>query len=167
MVGAFVVGALFVAAFLGWERRARYPMLPLAYFRSRGFATANGVIFFQFVSLIGSLFMITQFFQIGLGYTPLQAGVRILVWMAMPMLVAPIAGLLAARFGNKPLMLLGMILQGSGLGWLAAAVEPVADFIRGNVSPYAGDGGFPAGPAPRTTALSTGRRCWSRSDPRV
>lgn len=124
VIGAFVVGALFLATFLGWERRAPHPMLPLAYFRSRGFSTANGVIFFQFVSLIGSLFMITQFFQIGLGYSPFQAGLRILVWMAMPMVVAPIAGILAARFGNKPLMLLGMILQGGGLGWLAAAVEP-------------------------------------------
>jgi hypothetical protein len=48
-------------------------MLPLGYFRRRGFATANAVIFFQFTSLIGSLFFITQLFQIGLGYSPLAA----------------------------------------------------------------------------------------------
>jgi EmrB/QacA subfamily drug resistance transporter len=124
VTAAFVLGALFVAAFIGWERRARYPMLPLAYFRSRGFSTANAVIFFQFISLIGSLFMITQLFQIGLGYSPLQAGVRILVWMAMPMLVAPIAGRLADRFGNKPFMVLGLSLQAVGLGWLSMVVTP-------------------------------------------
>ena len=124
VIGAFVVGGLFVALFLGWEHRTRYPMLPLAYFRSRGFTTANGVIFFQFLSLIGSLFMITQFFQIGLGYRPLEAGIRILVWMAMPMIVAPIAGGLADKLGNKPFMFLGLLLQGLGLGWLSLVVEP-------------------------------------------
>jgi EmrB/QacA subfamily drug resistance transporter len=123
VIGALVAGVLFVAAFVVWERRARYPMLPLAYFRSRGFTTANGVIFCQYISLIGSLFFITQLFQIGLGYSPLQAGVRILVWMAMPMLVAPIAGGLADRFGNKPFMLLGLVLQAVGLGWLALVVH--------------------------------------------
>jgi EmrB/QacA subfamily drug resistance transporter len=68
VVGALAAGALLVAAFLAWERRARHPMLPLAYFRSREFNTANGVIFFQFISLIGSLFFITQLFQIGMGW---------------------------------------------------------------------------------------------------
>ena len=52
-------------------------MLPLAYFRRRGFSTANAVIFFQFMSVIGSLFFITQLFQIGFGYSPLAAGLRI------------------------------------------------------------------------------------------
>ncbi|TCM37002.1 hypothetical protein EV648_12178 [Kribbella sp. VKM Ac-2568] len=59
-------------------------MLPLEYFKRRAFTAANGVTFFQFISLLGSLFMITQLFQIGLGYSPLEAGLRILVWMAMP-----------------------------------------------------------------------------------
>jgi EmrB/QacA subfamily drug resistance transporter len=96
VIGALAAGALLMAAFLAWERRPAYPMLPLAYFRRRGFAAANAVIFFQFTSVIGSLFFITQLFQIGLGYSPLGAGRRILVWMAMPMLVAPAAGAPAA-----------------------------------------------------------------------
>lgn len=92
-----------MAAFLAWERRARYLMLPLAYFGRRGFATANAVVvFFRFISVIGSLFFITQLFQVGMRYSPLQAGLRILVWMAMPMVVAPITGALADRMGNKP-----------------------------------------------------------------
>ncbi len=108
-------------------------MLPLAYFRRRGFATANAVIFFQFISLIGSLFFITQLFQIGLGYSPLQAGLRILVWMATPMLVAPVAGALADKVGNRPFMVArpghagrraglagGGHRAGSGLGTLVA-----------------------------------------------
>ncbi|HKA96057.1 MAG TPA: MFS transporter [Streptosporangiaceae bacterium] len=124
VTGALAAGALLMAAFLAWERRAAYPMLPLAYFRRRGFAAANAVIFFQFTSVIGSLFFITQLFQIGLGYSPLGAGLRILVWMAMPMVVAPAAGALADRLGNRPFMVAGLILQAAGLGWLAAITGP-------------------------------------------
>ncbi len=128
VIGALVVGATLVALFLAWENKARYPMLPLKYFRSRAFSTANGVIFFQFVSLLGSLFMITQLFQIGLGYSPLQAGLRLLVWMAMPMLVAPIAGRLSDIVGNKPFLIVGLLLQSAGLGWLAIVVAPAVDY---------------------------------------
>ncbi|SCE25868.1 drug resistance transporter, EmrB/QacA subfamily, partial [Streptomyces sp. DvalAA-14] len=121
---ALVVGAILMTAFLSWQRRARHPMLPLAYFSSRGFSTANGVAFFLSFSLIGSLFMITQMFQIGLGYNPLQAGLRILVWTAMPMLIAPLAGGLSDKIGNKPFMMFGLLLQGGGLLWLALASKP-------------------------------------------
>lgn len=124
VVGALVVGVGCMVGFLAWERRARYPMLPLEYFKRRAFSTANAVVFFQQVSLIGSLFMITQLFQIGLGYGPLGAGLRILVWTAMPMLVAPVAGALSDRLGNRPFMLAGMLLQGIGLGWLAFVATP-------------------------------------------
>ncbi len=128
VTGALAVGVILMIGFVAWERRARYPMLPLAYFRRRGFATANGVIFFQFISLIGSLFFITQLFQVGLGYSPLGAGLRILVWMAMPMLVAPVAGALADRVGNRPFMFSGLALQAGGLGWLAAVARPGAGY---------------------------------------
>jgi len=124
VAGSLAAGIALMAAFLAWERRARYPMLPLAYFGRRGFATANAVVFFQFIAVIGSLFFITQLFQIGMGYSPLQAGLRILVWMAMPMVVAPVAGALADRIGNRPFMAIGMAMQAIGLGWLAMVAEP-------------------------------------------
>ena len=124
VIGAFLGGVAFVAAFLFWERRTPYPMLPLGFFRRRAFAIGNAVGFCQFCSLLGALFLITQLFQLGLGYSPLAAGVRILAWMAMPMLVAPITGILAGRFGTRPFLLGGALLQGVGLIWVAAAAEP-------------------------------------------
>ncbi|WP_165966867.1 hypothetical protein [Actinomadura sp. 7K507] len=60
VIGALVAGAVLVAAFAGWERRTRHPMLPLEYLRRRGFITANAVALLQHTSLIGSLFMIAQ-----------------------------------------------------------------------------------------------------------
>jgi len=128
VIGALAGGVVLLAAFVVRERRAAHPMLPLEYFSRPGFSGPNAVAFLQFVSLLGSLFMITQLFQTGLGYSPLQAGVRILVWMAMPMLVAPVAGALADRIGNGPLMFGGLLLQGTGLGWLGAVTEPGVGF---------------------------------------
>jgi MFS family permease len=124
VIGAFAVGAAFVGAFVGWEQRARHPMVPLGYFRLRGFSSANGVVFFLFASLFGALFLIAQLLQTALGYSPLEAGLRILPWTGMPMLVAPVAGALADRFGNRPFMAGGVVLQAVGLGWVATIVEP-------------------------------------------
>lgn len=128
VAGALAAGAALAVAFVLWERRARFPMMPLEYFRNRAFATANIVNFFLMVSLIGSLFFITQLFQTGLGYSPMRAGARILVWMAMPMLVAPLAGALADKVGNKPFMLTGMLMQGGGAAWLAAVASPQVSY---------------------------------------
>jgi EmrB/QacA subfamily drug resistance transporter len=123
-VVALVLGGVLVAAFLSWERRTTTPMLSPELFRSRTFNAANVVSFFMFASLFGVLFLMMQFLQTALGYSPLAAGLRTLPWTGAPMLVAPIAGLLADRFGNKPFLLLGLALQAAGLGWIAAIAEP-------------------------------------------
>jgi EmrB/QacA subfamily drug resistance transporter len=124
VLAAFAAGAVLTTAFLAWERRTPKAMLPLPYFRIRGFSTANAIVFFLFFSILGALFLMTQLFQIGFGYSPLGAGLRILAWMAMPMLVAPIAGALADRFGNRPFLMAGLTLQAGGLIWLSRLVEP-------------------------------------------
>ena len=128
VIGSLAGGAAMLLGFILWELRAAHPMIPMGYFRSRDFSAANAAGFFLSVSLIGSLFFITQYFQLGLGYSPMQAGARILVWMAMPMIVAPLAGALADRFGNKPFIIAGLALQGAGALWLASAAEPHASY---------------------------------------
>ncbi|MBM9508612.1 MFS transporter [Streptomyces sp. KK5PA1] len=128
VITSLLVGAAFVGAFLAWERRAPHAMVPLHYFRIREFTTANFVIFFQFMSLIGTLFMLTQLLQVGMGYGALGAGVRILVWAGTPVVIAPAAGLLADKIGNKPFMVLGLFMQGTGLIWLAAVTKAGVGF---------------------------------------
>ena len=61
--------------------------------------------------MFGSIFLLAQFFQVVQGYSPLQAGLRTLPWTFMPVIVAPIAGLLSTRTGTRPLLVLGMALQ--------------------------------------------------------
>ena len=120
VIGAISAGIVLIAAFLAWERRTPTPMLPLRLFRERGFSSANGVSFFLYAGLFGAVFMMSQFFQTALGYSPLQAGLRLLPWTATPMIVAPIAGALADRYGTRRFMVAGLALQGIGLAWVAS-----------------------------------------------
>jgi EmrB/QacA subfamily drug resistance transporter len=124
VVGSFAVGTLLIAAFVAWEQRVREPMLPLRFFRSRAFSAGNAAIFFTFASLFGAVFFYAQLLQIGLGYSPLEAGLRLLPWTACFITVAPIAGALADRIGERPLMVGGLLLQAAGMAWLALIADP-------------------------------------------
>jgi MFS family permease len=94
-------------------------MLPLALFRRAAFSTANGVSFFMYAGLFGTLFLMTQFLQTAQHHSPLQTGIRLLPWTAAAMVVSPIAGKLADRYGNRPFMAAGLVLQALGLAWIA------------------------------------------------
>jgi EmrB/QacA subfamily drug resistance transporter len=124
VVGALVVGVLLLIAFVIWELRAREPMLPIRFFRSRAFSSGNAASFFLFASLFGGVFFFAQFLQIGLGHSPLEAGLRIVPWTATLFVVAPVAGALSDRIGERPLMVTGLSLQAIGMGWVALIAEP-------------------------------------------
>ena len=124
VVGALVGGAILLAAFVAWELRAPEPMLPMGFFRSRAFSAGNAAIFFTLASLFAAVFFNAQLLQTVLGYGPLDAGLRLLPWTATFITVAPIAGALADRIGERPLMVGGLSLQAIGMGWLALIVEP-------------------------------------------
>jgi EmrB/QacA subfamily drug resistance transporter len=120
IVSALVAGAVLLAAFVAWELRATEPMLPMRFFRDRAFSAANGASLFMYFGMFGSIFLLTQFFQTAQGYSPLEAGLRVLPWTAMPMVVAPIAGALSDRIGGGRIMATGLFLQAAGLAWIAA-----------------------------------------------
>jgi EmrB/QacA subfamily drug resistance transporter len=128
IVAALAAGAALVAGFVAWELRASEPMLPMRFFRNRAFAAANGASLLMYFGMFGSIFLLSQFFQTAQGYSPLAAGLRILPWTAMPMIVAPIAGALSDRIGGRPLMALGLALQAIGLGWIAAVSTATASY---------------------------------------
>ncbi len=121
---SFALGVAFVIAFVVWELRAPAPMLPMRFFRSRMFAATNGLSLAMYFGVFGSIFLLAQFFQTTQGYSPLQAGLRTLPWTGMPMIVAPIAGVLSDRIGPRPLMAVGLALQAIAIGWLGAIITP-------------------------------------------
>ena len=124
VIAAITAGVLLLAAFVAWELRAPEPMLPMRMFRSRAFSASNAAMFFTFASLFTCVFFYAQFFQNGLGYGPLEAGLRLMPWTATFITVAPVAGALADRIGERPLMVLGLSLQAAGMGWMALIAEP-------------------------------------------
>jgi EmrB/QacA subfamily drug resistance transporter len=123
-----IAGAMLVAAFVAWELRAPEPMLPLHLFRSRGFTATNIASLLMFFGMFGSIFLMAQFLQVVQHYSPLQAGLRTLPWTAMPIFVAPVAGLLSDRIGGRPLLAAGLALQAIGLGWVAAIARPTVAY---------------------------------------
>ena len=125
-----IAGGILVAAFVPWELRTREPMVPMSFFRRRAFSAANLTSVFMSFGMFGSIFLLAQFFQIVQGYSPLQAGLRTLPWTAMPMFVAPIAGILSDRIGSRPLLIAGMALMASALGWLAIVSSPTVAYLH-------------------------------------
>ena len=119
ILASLIVGAVLLAAFVVWERRARYPMLPMSFFAKRSFAVTNVVSLAMYFGMFGSIFFLSQYMQDVLGNTPLQAGLKLLVWTGASMVVAPLAGIFSERFGSRPFMVAGLTLQALGLGWLA------------------------------------------------
>src|SRR6266542_2695690 len=128
IVGSLAAGAIVTALFVLWELRTPAPMLPMRFFRNRVFALTNVASLFMFFGMLGSIFLLAQFFQTVQGYSPLQSGLRILPWTAMPIFVAPIAGALSDRIGGHRLMGAGLTLQAVGLAWIAHVSTPTTPY---------------------------------------
>jgi EmrB/QacA subfamily drug resistance transporter len=124
LIGSIVAGVALLGAFVAWEKRAAEPMLPIRLFRSRSFSAGNTAMFFTFASLFGAVFFYAQLLQVGLGHGPLDTGLRLLPWTATFISVAPVAGALADRVGERPLMVGGLVLQAVGMAWLAIIADP-------------------------------------------
>ncbi len=127
---ALALGVVLIAAFIAWERHAEQPMISPALFGSRTFTAANGVSFFMYAGLFGALFLMSQLLQTGMGYSPLQAGIRLLPWTLPPMFIAPVAGALAERYGNRPFMVCGLALQAAGYAWVASIAAPGVEYLQ-------------------------------------
>jgi EmrB/QacA subfamily drug resistance transporter len=121
ILGAFAVAAVLAVAFLWWERRRQHPMLRIEFFRNPRFSAASGAIAMAFFALFGSVFLLTQHLQFVLGYTPLQAGVRILPIAAL-IVAAPLAARLTERIGTKIVVVAGLLLV-TGALWLLSTVQ--------------------------------------------
>jgi EmrB/QacA subfamily drug resistance transporter len=132
IITPIAAGVLLLAVFVVWELRAESPMLPMRFFRGRTFALTNAASLLMFFGMFGSIFLLAQFFQTVQGYSPLQSGLRILPWTAMPIFIAPIAGALSDRIGGQRLMAAGLSLQAAGLLWIAAITNtttPYSDLV--------------------------------------
>jgi len=130
VLAAALGGLLLGAGFVAWERFTRQPIVPLRMFGSAAFSSGVAACFLFTASLYGTLFFLAQFFQTAQGLDPLQAGARVLPWTATLFVVAPIAGSLVSRVGERALMVSGSMLQALGMAWIGLIATPAVSFAE-------------------------------------
>jgi EmrB/QacA subfamily drug resistance transporter len=118
ILACLIAGAALLGAFVVVERRTAEPMLPMSFFAKRSFAVTNVASLAMYFGMFGSIFFLSQYLQNVLGNSPLQAGLKLLVWTGGTMVVAPLAGVFSQRFGSRLFMFAGLSLQAGALAWL-------------------------------------------------
>jgi EmrB/QacA subfamily drug resistance transporter len=110
VTAAFVIAVIVLTGFFLWELTYSSPMLDVRFFRNRRFSAASGAITVTFLTLFGTIFLLTQYFQSVLGYSTVKAGAVLIPQAAMMMVFAPLSPRWVHRFGNKLVVVAGMIV---------------------------------------------------------
>jgi EmrB/QacA subfamily drug resistance transporter len=155
VIGTLATGVFLAIAFVVWERRSRAPMVPVRLFRLRAFSSGVAASFLFYASMYGTLFFLPQFLQVALGHGPLGTGLRMLPWTATLLVFAPIGGSLVNRIGERPLVVLGLVLQAAAMAWIALIARPSLAYAT-LIAPFilAGGGVSLAMPAAQNAVLS-------------
>jgi len=119
VLAAFAASAAFLSAFVLWERRSSHPMLPLRFFRNRRYSAAIGSLAMVMFALLGMFFLLTQWLQFDLGFSPLRTGLAIGPLALLILVAAPLSVLLVRRLGTKVVVACGLGLIAVGLGLLS------------------------------------------------
>ena len=122
--GTLAAGAILALAFVMWERRAAHPMVPMRLFRAHAFSGGTTAAFLYSAAMYGILFFIAQFLAVAQGHGPMSAGMHLLPWTATLFFVAPIAGRLVNKVGERLLVVIGSTAQAIGLAWISLIVSP-------------------------------------------
>ncbi len=146
-MGAFLLAALLLGGFVAWERHVEHPMLDVAFFADPRFSAASASIALVFFALFGSFFLFTQLLQFVLGYSALEAGLRLLPISLVMGVVSPLSARLVERVGTKLVVTAGLVVAavglvmastltaGSGYGTLLAAMLVLALGISLTMAP--------------------------------
>jgi EmrB/QacA subfamily drug resistance transporter len=115
VVLALVTGAVFLTLFLTWELRCRYPMLDVRFFSNPRFSAASATITLTYFALFGSTFLLTQYFQFALGYSPLRSGLMTAPVAVGLMAFSPFAPRFVERYGTKRVVVVGLLIVAGSL----------------------------------------------------
>jgi EmrB/QacA subfamily drug resistance transporter len=119
IVAAFAVAAALLVGFVVWERRSDHPMLDVRFFRNPRFTAASSGITLVFFAMFGSTFLLTQYLQLVLGYSPLGTGARMVPYALVTMVTAPSSSRVVSRLGTKLTVTIGLATVAVSLVWLA------------------------------------------------
>jgi MFS family permease len=148
VIVGLALGVLFLAGFLSWELKSAHPMLDIRFFANPRFSAASGTITLTFFALFGSTFLLTQFFQFVLGYSPLKAGFMTAPVAIGIMGVAPQAPKAVDRFGTKKVITTGLLIVACVLCLYSSATVMSSALLGGLVRALFGVGmGLTTAPA--------------------
>jgi len=155
VAGTLIAGVALAVIFVLWELRATSPMVPMRLFAARPFVSGMAASVLFYAAMYGVLFLLPQFLQIALGFDAFGAGLRLIPWTATLFVTAPIAGAVVNRFGERTLVVTGLLMQAIGLGWISEIVSPTVPYSA-LVAPLvlAGVGVSMAMPAAQNAVLS-------------
>jgi EmrB/QacA subfamily drug resistance transporter len=111
----FGIALVALGLFAARELTARYPMLDLRYFRNRRFSVASAGMTLTFFAMFGTFFLVAQYFQLVLGYSPLASGLFQLPFAFVIMSVSPQVPKLIVRFGPARVVPVGLTSVALGL----------------------------------------------------
>jgi Na+/melibiose symporter-like transporter len=114
-MAAYAIAVVFLGGFAWWEMHTDEPMLDLRFFKNGSFSGGALAISLAFFALFGLFFLLTQYLQLVIGYSPLEAGVRLLPMALTIMVVAPSSARLAERFGTRNVVTTGLAVIALGL----------------------------------------------------
>ena len=120
--GCLVVGLALLVAFVLVERRTAVPLIRLSVFRSRGFSTDSGVLFFAMIAFVPVSYFLSVYAQTSLGQTPVQTSQLMLCFFAGYFVAAQVGGRVFDARGVRPTMLLGCLVGIAGFVWWATQV---------------------------------------------
>ena len=127
-LAALIGGAVVLAAFVLWERRAAEPIMPLGMFASAQFSTANVATFVVYAALSGAFFLLPIQLEVVSGYSALQAGIALLPVTVIMLLLSARSGALAQRIGPRLQMSVGPVVIAIGLA-LLARIGPGGNYV--------------------------------------
>jgi hypothetical protein len=120
-LGTLAAGLVLLGALVAAERATAAPMIDVHLFRNPRFTAGAASVAIAFFALLGFIFLMTQYFQVVRGYSPLGTGVRLLP-VAVSVGVASVMGTrLAVRVGSKLIVGGGMALFCAALAWISFA----------------------------------------------
>ena len=114
-LSAFGVAVVVLTLFALWELHTTEPMLDMRFFRNPGFSVGTGGMILVFMAMYGTMFLITQYFQLILGFSPLGSALRLLPLAPIMIVVSPLTPRLSARFGANRVVAAGMLLIAVGM----------------------------------------------------
>jgi len=112
-------GAALLIGFVLWELRTSHPMLDVRFFQNRRFTAANAAITLTFFAMFGVSFLATQYLQSVLGFSPLEAGIRMLPMPLTMLVVAPLSPRIVEKVGTKLVVGTGLTLAAIGTALLS------------------------------------------------